>query len=138
MTTDKAAETIAFTLIEVMVALSILAIASVVLLNLQLVSIRMTDRADRMSRAATLAEAKLAEVLATGHTDIGSERGTVQDESGEAVLHWRTTVSERRMEELDHPGLAGLRDVCVEVTWNEGNRQARVDMATCAVAKRQK
>jgi general secretion pathway protein I len=138
MTTEKAQATIAFTLIEVMVALSILAIALVVLLNLQLASIRMTDRAERMSRAARIAYAKMAETLAGGAVEIGTTSGVIEAAEGEPVLHWRAIVTERQIADLEPPGLTGLRDVYVEVTWNEGAHQERVHAATCAVREREK
>ena len=119
-----------FTLVEVLVALSIVAIALVTLLHLQLVSIRMTDRAAQMSRAALLADSKMAETVARGHPGIGSESGTVEDAGGGVVLHWQTSVSEMRLGELEDAGVTGLRSVYVKVTWNEGERQEQVHMAT--------
>ena len=125
----------AFTLVEVLVALSILAIALVGLLRLQLVSIRMTDRAAWMSRAALLVNAKMAETLAGGYPEIGSEGGTFQDVDSEAVLHWQTTVSEPRLGELEEAGVTGLRRVYVEVTWRDEPRQARVHATTYVADK---
>jgi len=136
MTTEKAQAITAFTLIEVMVALSILAIALVVLLNLQLVSIRMTDRATRMARAARIADAKLSEIVTGGDLEIGSTGGVVETADGQADVHWRAIITERQIADLEPPGLTGLRDVYVEVTWNEGARQERVHAATCAVRER--
>ncbi len=138
MRNDKLVAADAFTLVEVLVALSIMAIALVTLLHLQLVSIHMTGRAERMSRAALLADAKLAEILARGFPDIGSRGGAIEDAGSDITLHWQTTVSEQRLDELEQAGVAGLRNVCVEVTWGEGQRQERVHMATYVANTRRK
>lgn len=126
----------AFTLIEVLIALSIMAIALVTLLHLQLVSIRMTDRAERLSRAMLLAETQMAETLARGYPDVGSESGIAADAGRDVLLHWQRTVSDLQLGELEDAGLTGLRSVYVEVTWNSGQRQERVHMATYAADKR--
>ena len=92
-----------FTLIEVLIALAVTGIGLAVLLHLQLASITASEYAERMSRATLLAQAKLAEVLATGQPAVGREEGRVEDEGSGTVFWWRTTVSpvESGVEGLD-------------------------------------
>ena len=126
----------AFTLVEVFVALSIMAIALVVLLRLQIVSITMLDRAERLSRAMLLANAKMAEVLSTRYPEIGTRGGSIEEEDSDIILHWQTTVSDVRLKELEDAAVSGLRSVYVRVTWDEGRQQKLVQMVTYVGDKR--
>jgi len=126
----------AFTLLEVIVALSIMAIALVALLRLHVVSITMADRAARLSRAALLADAKMAEVLSQDYPEIGSQSGSTQQEERDVVFHWQVTIDEVKPAALEDVGLTGLRSVCAQVTWQEGLREGRVQVATYVSDKR--
>ena len=120
----------AFTLLEVLVALLITAIALIVLLRLQIVSITMSDHAYWLSQATLLADAKMAEVIAAEYSEIRSGSGSVGEETGNITLHWETTITDVSLKQLEDIGQIGLRNVCVQVIWNEGHRQNRVQLAT--------
>lgn len=119
----------AFSLIEVMIALLVVAIAMVGLLRLQVVSIRVTDRAAQLSRATLLADAKMAEALAQDKTETGSAEGRV-DEEGRKPLRWRVTVSAASPKGLEDAGVKDLRQVSVVVTWEDGAAEKRVQLVT--------
>ena len=120
----------AFTLIEVIIALAILAIALVVLIRLQVISISMTDHAAQLSRASFLATAKMAEVLAAGYPELGSKSGSVEGEGGGAGFHWQTTVRDERTQMLEEADVTGLCGVYVLVNWGEGRQKRRIQMVT--------
>jgi len=121
----------AFTLVEVLIAISIMAVAMIGLLRLQLVSIRTADHAQKLSRATLLAASKMSEALAAGDTETGTREGSVQEPNSELMLHWQTTVAEAHIQELDDAGIRGQRSVDVRVTWNEGHDRRQVRLTTC-------
>jgi len=126
---QKDAASRAFTLVEVIIALAILAIAVVALLRLELISIRMTDRADTLARAALLAQARMAETLGGKYPEIGSESGAEKHVGG-AALRWRVDVREAQVEELRAAQVGDMRTVDVLVTWNRGGPHERVRLTT--------
>lgn len=133
MTAEKQYKTItrtrAFTFIEVLAALAVTAIALVGLLRLHLFSIRMADAADADTRAVLLAQGKISETLAAGYPDVGVDTGQLHDDP--LNLCWRTEVSEFRLPEFDAAEAAGLRQIAVDVTWNQGLRRKHLRMSTC-------
>lgn len=120
-----------FTLIEVLIAVAVLGTALVVLLHCQLVSIRLADRAAQLTRATLLAEAMMAERLAQGYPEAGTEQGA--DEDGAVPMSWTVQVAPA---ELDVPG-GELRSVQVEVAWQDGRGTRRVTLNTL-VARRER
>ena len=132
----RCASALGFTLIEVIVALAVMAIGLVTLLNLQLVSIRMTHHAYAKSQAALLAEARMAEAIANGFPEIGSMTGTVEDADRAIAFDWQTTVSDLHVAAFQDTAVSGLRRVEVVVTWEAGQSLERVSMSTCVSDKR--
>jgi len=82
-------ETAGFTLIEVLVALIIFAIAIGALVGLFQTSLRQTVTAEELRKATALAEAQLARF---GH-DLPLEIGQVNGESADGQLRWQADVS---------------------------------------------
>lgn len=119
----------AFTLIEVLIALAILAIAAVALLQLQVASIKLSDRASRQTRAALLAQARLAEATAEGFPEIGGSAGGFAGEEN-AGFRWETMVEEARDPALEDAGVRGLRRLAVTVRWNDGESERQVELTT--------
>ena len=128
--------TSAFTLVEVFIALSIVAIALVALLHLQVVSIRLFDRADRLTRATLLVNSKMAEVLSVGYPELGTESGTFEEEDDADAFNWQTTVSEVQLEQFEDAGVTGLRSVYVQVSWEDGRQSRQVEMTTLVTRRR--
>ncbi|MBN2269121.1 MAG: prepilin-type N-terminal cleavage/methylation domain-containing protein [Sedimentisphaerales bacterium] len=119
----------AFTFVEVLAALAIVSISLLGLLRLHLISIKMADSAQATSRAVLLARGKIAETLALGYPEIGVEAGVVEDDTLE--LRWRTEVSDFQLPELVEAGLTGLREISVDVAWNQGVGRKHLQMSTC-------
>lgn len=123
----------AFTFIEVLIALSVVAIALLALLKLHLVSLEIADRAQVMSQAVFLAEQKVAETLADGYPKAGTDSGTVQDTG--VALDWQVEVTDLRVPELRAAADKGLRKILVDVSWKQRLSRKHLQMCTY-VAKR--
>ena len=117
-----------FTLIEVMVALAVVAIGAAALLRLQLVTIVMTDRASRTTAAALLLETKLDEALAGEPPPIGTTEGRFDEQWGRNMA-WRMDVSEAAVPGLPPGEENGLRKVRVVVSWDGGSAGDSVEGA---------
>lgn len=104
----------AFTFIEAAVALAIVSICLLTLLALQTTSINLADAAHQNTEAALLAEQKMAEILALGYPQPGTETGMEK-----AGFNWRTEITDAEppLMKID---IKGLRKVTVDVTWNRG------------------
>jgi prepilin-type N-terminal cleavage/methylation domain-containing protein len=117
-----------FTFVEVIIALAIASISVLALTRLHLVSIGMADTAQANCRAVLLAREKIAETLALGYPDEGVKSGTFRD--GSLPLHWRTSVADLRLPQILESDISGLRKVSVDVTWERGSHEKRVQMST--------
>ncbi len=102
-----------FTLLEVMVALLIIATSFVVLLHTRNQSIITADYAKQATVAALLASEKMSEVEQGEFPDTGEESSTFGDDYPE--YRWRTSVSDTAYE--------NIREVRVEILWGEGKSE---------------
>lgn len=118
----------AFTFIEVLIALVIVSISLLALIRLHLISIRMTEAAEITSQAVFLANEKIAETLAPGYPEEGTNSGTV--EKNALCLHWRTEVTDLQPSQFGGMDIAGLRRVFVDVSWKQGIRRKHLQMST--------
>ncbi|MBP7051850.1 MAG: type II secretion system protein [Phycisphaerae bacterium] len=125
------ARTNAFTLIETVAALAIVSIALLGLLQLHLVSIRVADKSQMTTQAVFLAQAKMAEVLASGYPSLGTHSGV--EESDGVQFGWRTEVTDAPASQRQLLGvrLDRLRRVSVEVTCGDGPRERQIQLTTC-------
>jgi len=131
---------IGFTFVEVIVALAIASISLLALLRLHIISITMAEAAETNSQAVFLADEKMAEILACGYPQEGTYSGTV--EKNALCFHWQVQVTDLRSTQLDKadpavPGSdqtrlrqAGLRRVCVDVSWKQGAGFKHLQMST--------
>ena len=105
-----------FTLIEVIAALAIVSTALLGLLQLHLVSLKTADKAQAITQAVLLGQAKMADVLCCGYPPLGVKSGVIEANGSE--LAWRTEVTEQ----LTLPGGPSdlrprdLRKVAVDVS----------------------
>lgn len=120
----------AFTLVEVLLALSITAIGLIPLLHLLVVSITMEDSARCLSQATLIGNAKLAEFVGKGYPEIGTDSGIVESEGSDVVFEWQVSVTEVHDIELQDIDLSGLRKVAVAVTLNEGQKEKQIFLST--------
>jgi len=118
----------AFTFIEVLVALVIVSISLLALIRLHIISISMTDTAEITSQAVFLGNEKIAETVAAGFPEEGTNSGTVQKNA--LALHWQTEVTDLLPSQLDGMNIAGLRRIFVDVSWKQGIRRKHLQMST--------
>jgi len=111
-----------FTLLEVMIALAIVAIALVTLLGLSTRSLTLNERVQRITQATLLAQQRLAE-LETGAA--AAESG--QEASGRFpppfdAYRWRLDYAETP--------LASVRQVTVAVIWGSEKKNEAVELTS--------
>lgn len=87
-----------FTLLEVMVALAIVAIALSAVYKLYSQAFDMNQSARFYTTATLLAEAKLAELAAQPPRDLGSDTGAFEDDFSD--FSWQVSVTEVEAEEI--------------------------------------
>lgn len=128
-----------FTFLEILVALCIVLIALVPLIHLHVGSIRMIDSGSHIAKATLLANDRLAEILARNVPELGKSSGRMEDETGGTVYRWTSVVTDAAVPALESTRLMGMRQVHVEVTWQDGERDAIVSLDTLVhVAARSK
>jgi prepilin-type N-terminal cleavage/methylation domain-containing protein len=138
-TADKSAignrQSRAFTLIEVLLALAVLAIGGVTLLELQLCSMRAADRAARQSQAVLLANQKMAEALASTSIAPGANQGLTDKDTPDGPLSWSVSVADLSNAQIQGASTTGLCSVTVDVTWPEGDVQRKVELVNYMATK---
>jgi general secretion pathway protein I len=112
-----------FTLLEIMVALAIIAVAFVALLGLRNRDIVLHDEARAVIAATALAQQRMADATIGGFPDIGTSEGRFDDEH--ARFTWRQEVSSTDLFSTDL-----VREVRVTVAWGEPSRNERVDLVS--------
>ena len=111
-----------FTLLEVMIATAIVAVAVTVLLGLANRSLGVHERLQRTTQATLLAQSRLAEI------EIAARQGSSrQDESGDfpppdQLFHWQSTW-------LDTP-LPSVRRIDLTVSWGDVARNEAVTLTS--------
>jgi general secretion pathway protein I len=105
------------TLLEVMVAVAIAAIALVSLITLVIASLDMEDQARRMTSATLIADGKLKEIERTGFPELSRVEGLV-DENDPTGFSYRTVVTETPIQDV--------RQVEVEVFWDKKRRSVNL------------
>ena len=118
----------AFTLIEVIAALAIVAIALTSLIRLHLVSLKTVDYEQNFTRATLLAQEKIEEAAAQPITKIGSTQGSIQH--NELDFHWQRKIANTQLNKLTKDDAADLRQVQVLVNWQQGRQNKTVQLTT--------
>ena len=111
-----------FTLLEVMIATAIVAMAVTVLLGLANRSLAVHERLQRTTQATLLAQSRLAEIEVAARTG-----GSRQDESGDfappdQLFHWQSLWSETP--------LPAIRRIDLTVSWGEVARNEAVTLTS--------
>jgi len=115
-----------FSLLEVLVAFSILALSLGVLLEIFSTALRGVGLSEHYSRAVLLAESRLADVGA----DIPLESGA-SDSGEEDGYRWQVRVTPYSAEDLETgPGYREPLLVSVLVSWEDLDRERRVSAET--------
>ena len=74
-----------FTILEVMIAISILAIGLLAVFSTQTTSIRANTNANRLTEGMTLAQDKMEELLALSYDDVNTDGSPVSDPGGYTI-----------------------------------------------------
>ena len=106
-----------FTLLEVLVAVAIVAIALVTFMGLHLRSLDATIRAQDLSTAVLLAQGKMATM--GEFPDTGEEQGKFEGPELER-FQWATAVTEHMLDALDGGQTVTVRRLEVTVFWADG------------------
>lgn len=114
-----------FSLLEVMVALAILATALVVVLSHQAASIDVGNEAKIMTKATLLAQERMTALIAQEEVNVGVDEG--EAEEGNPVFKWKTEVEESETE--------GMKRVTVVIAWKEGGREKDLRVVTYVSAE---
>jgi general secretion pathway protein I len=108
-----------FTLLEVLVAVAIVAIALVTFMGLHLRSLDATIRAQDLTTAVLLAQGKIATMGEFPET--GEEQGKFEGPELER-FQWATAVTERTLDALDGALTVTVRRLEVMVFWADGQQ----------------
>ncbi len=109
-----------FTLIEIMVALAVLAISLTVLLGLRNRDIALSAYANHMTEATLLARQRISEITFAGFPDLGESEGDFgEDRPG---YRWKEAVKQTPYDVV--------RELNLEVLWKEGGRDEKVQFTT--------
>ena len=108
-----------FTLLEVLVAVAIVAIALVTFMGLHLRSLDATIRAQDLSTAVLLAQGKMATMGEFPNT--GEEQGRFEGPEL-ARFQWATAVTEHTLDAVDGGQVVTVRHLEVTVSWADGQQ----------------
>ncbi len=117
-----------FTLLEVMIAVGILAIGLVVLLQAHVMNLKMITHSQLSTRAMLLAEKRIAELEAKKMRIPGERKGDFGE--GHPGFLWKELITPVR---IGNKVLSGLSRVEVVVSWEEGSREEDVRLVTYLV-----
>ena len=112
-----------FTLLEVMVAVTIMSMVLVVLLGLKNRSMQDVALAEHITTATMLANGKMMETIMSGRFDPVEEEGEFPDEENLTEYTWKRTISK-----IPLPNGSSLTEVRVAALWKEGTRLEMVEL----------
>ena len=88
----------------------------------------MVDTAQITTQAVLLANEKIAETVAIGYPETGTNSGSM--EKNGLTLNWQTEVTDLRLPQLDKVNIEGLRKILVDITWKQGLSRKQLQMST--------
>ncbi len=123
-----------FSLLEILVAFSILALSLGVLLNIFSTAMRGVGLGEEYSKAASLLDGRLAALGSEIPVESGSQSGSEGDGEGQEY-RWQITLNPfGEFDQFQALGELELFQVDVEVTWEAGGRQRRIAVSTLRLA----
>lgn len=129
-----------FTLLEVLLAIALLAIALPVLLGLRNFDLDLQDRASELTAATLLAQEKLLEVELAGQYAVGETVGeftTLPLGAQTAIQAVPRAVGYRWKRTIAPTPLELVREIRIKVTWPRADREEQVEVSTYVFAGRQ-
>jgi general secretion pathway protein I len=107
-------------LLEIMVALAIIAVAFVALLGLRNRDVVLHEYGRSLITATALAQQRMADTTVAGFPDVGTTDGVFDEQH--ARFRWRQDVNATPFD--------FVREVRVTILWNEPPREERVDLVS--------
>ena len=128
-----------FTLLEVLLAIALLAIALPILLGLRNFDLELQERASELTGATLLAQEKLVETELVGQYAIGESTGefqniplgaqpTMQGVARAVGYKWKRTIAPTPLELI--------REIRIKVSWLRGGLEESVEVSTYVFAGR--
>lgn len=119
-----------FTLIEVMVAIAVVAIALVPLLRLHLLSLDATARAQDLTQAVFLAQERIAGIGV--FPEASDEQGTFERPELRR-FRWYTVVTEDELVLASSAKPIAVRRILVTISWVDGQRERQYTLESYAL-----
>ena len=122
-----------FTLLEVLVALTILSFGVVTLLQIFSVGLRLGARSSVSTETVTAGARVMDELLARKKLPLGSESGTLDSDG-----HWQAQVQSMPRAPLSPEPVGNweLKEVTLEMTITDGARRRNMDFKTLRLTKK--
>lgn len=117
-----------FSLLELIIAVAVLAIGLVGILQIFPVGLRASRRSGMITKAAFLAQNKIEEVKITGFDAIQELPPKIPLSGSEGDFEWEIAIDEVDLEGLDSTD--DIRQITVTVSWPERNRTRSKDFLT--------
>jgi general secretion pathway protein I len=115
-----------FSLLEVIVALAIMAIGYMTVFNLFSVSIKSLGMSDQYQRAVNLANSKLSEIEMLNY-EIENTSGTFKDEEN---FEWRVNIEPYESSLNDPDENINLSKITLKVLWQDNQKTRNVELVT--------
>ena len=113
-----------FTLLEVMVAVTILGMVLVTLLGLKNRSLEDVGLAEHITTATLLANGKMMETIMNGNLNPTEDEGEFVNPDQPIQYSWKRTIS------LIPVAGTSIREIRVAALWMEGNRPEQVELVS--------
>ncbi len=123
-----------FSLLEILIAFSILALSLGILLNIFSSGLRHSIVSEEYQQALIIAESKLASVGIEEELQEGEDQGTVQEK-----YFWRVKIVPFDLEEQELTAdkiTVSPYQVNVTVEWNAGKNNRQIELTTLRLAKK--
>ncbi len=116
------------TLIEVLVALAVVATVMIAIVRLHLVSLNLSNQSSQVTQASLLASSKLEQALSVGFPEIGTKQGTETIDN--IQMHWKVDVIDKTISLKSDKPLEQLRSVKATTSWKQGQKKKQVEYET--------
>jgi general secretion pathway protein I len=121
-----------FALIEILVAISILAISLVVIFQLFSGGLKSRQLSQKYARGVFYAREKMAETLVIPELSEGESQGEFEDD-----YRWQSSVTRIVPENDEKDPPVDLMKIHVRITWREGEKEKSFSIDTMKVVKRE-
>jgi len=120
-----------FALIEILVAVSILAISLVVIFQLFSGGLKSRKLSEEYARGVFHAREKMAETLLNPDLSEGETEGEFED-----GYEWQMTITPIPSEEDEEKLSVGLLNIRIRITWHEGEKKKSFEVDTLKLVKK--